>query len=139
MAALPDPRREAFARALAMGLSWIAASADAGYAGNRKLARERAAAPEIVARVKALRDEPAWDETSDLAGVINALLRLARKAGDMPTAAAMAAARGLLAEAAKLKSGLRDTAGTSHGAPPVDPRYAPLSDEDWIAKHVPRG
>ena len=139
MAALPVPRQEAFARALAMGLSLTAAPTEAGYAGNWKQARARAAGPHIVARLKALRDEPAWDETSDLAGVIKALLRLARKAGDMPTAAAMAAARGLLAEAAKLKSGLRDTAGTSHGAPPVDPRYLPLSDEDWIAKHAPRG
>jgi hypothetical protein len=47
----------------------------------------------------------------------------------------MAAARGLLAEAAKLKNGPRDKVETSAGSPPIDPRYAPLSDEDWIAKY----
>ncbi len=139
MSALPVPRQEALSRALAMGLSWAAASTAAGYAGDRRRARRRAAAPDVAARVKALGDEPAWDETSDVAGVIRALLRLARKAGDMQTAAAMAAARGLLAEAAKLKSGLREEVYTDDGVATVDPRWAPLSDEDWIAKHAPRG
>jgi len=139
MSPLPVPRQEAFARGLAMGLSQREAGADAGYYRDWKQARERAARPDIVARATALRDERHWDGTADVAPVINALMRLARKAGDMPTAAAMAAARGLLAEAAKLKGRLEDKIETPSEATPISPRFLPLSDEDWVAKYGNRG
>lgn len=138
MPPLPVLREEAFARALAMGLSLTEACIEAGYIGNWKQARKRAARPDIVARVTALRDERHWDGTADVAPVINALMRLARKAGDMPTAAAMAAARGLLAEAAKLKDRLEDKVGTPSEATPIAPQFLPLSDEDWAVKYGDR-
>jgi hypothetical protein len=135
MTELPILRQETFAHALAAGRSRIAASSEAGYPGDWKWARMRAAAAPIATRAVALRHEPAWDETADVAGVIKAMLRLARKAGDMQTAAAMAAARGLLAEAAKLKSGLPETPEIPDGDPADAYVYQPLSDEDWIAKY----
>ena len=135
MPALSVPRQEALARALAKRLSLTTAAAEAGYARNWKQARERAAAPHIVARVTELCDELHQDETSDVGPVINALMRLARKAGDMPTAAAMVAARGLLAEAAKLKGRLEDRVERPDIVQEDITRYLPLSDEHWLAKY----
>ena len=112
MPTLSVPRQEAFARALAMGLSLTAAAAEAGYARNWKHARERAARPEIAARVTALRDEVDRRETSDAAPVAKARTRVARKAGDS------------------------DDAG---GTPEDITRYLPLSDEDWMAEYGHRG
>jgi hypothetical protein len=135
MADLPILRQETFAHALATGRSRIAASTEAGYPRDWKWAHRRAEAAPIAMRAVALRHEPDWDETADVAGVIKAMLRLARKAGDMQTAAAMAAARGLLAEAAKLKSGLPETPEFTESDPADAYVYQPLSDEDWIAKY----
>ena len=135
MPTLSVPRQEAFARALAMELPQTGASSEAGYTKDWRHARERAETPDILARVTALRDALQLDETSDVAPVIEALMRLAKKAGDMPTAAGMAAARGLLAEAAKLKGRLQDKGETAGRVEPVDPRYLPLSHEDWMAEY----
>ena len=112
MPALSVPRQEAFARALAMGLSLIAAATEAGYARNWKHARERAARPDIAARVTAWREELHRGETSDAAAVAKARTRVARKAGD--------------------SEGRVET-------PEDITRYLPLSDEDWMAEYGHRG
>ncbi len=108
MSALPVPRQEAFARALAMDLSPGEASAEAGYARHWKHTRERAARPEIVARATALRE---------------ALRRVE------------AAARGLQAEAAKRKARIEDRAGPPAMDAVDRARFMPLSDEDWLARY----
>ena len=112
MSALPVPRQEAFAFALATGLSQSEASAKAGYANSWKHTRRRAARPDIAARVTALRDEVDRCETSDAAPVAKARTRVARKAGD--------------------SEGRVET-------PEDITRYLPLSDEDWMAEYGHRG
>ena len=135
MPTLPDPRQEAFARALPMGRPSGAARAKAGYTRGWKNTRARAEMPAIAARVTELREDLQGGEISDVAPVITALMRLAKKAGDMSTPAAMAAARGLLAEAAKLKGRLEDKGERPDIVPEDVSRYLPLSDEDWMAKY----
>ena len=110
MSALPVPRQEAFAFALATGLSQSEASAKAGYANSWKHTRQRAKRPEIVARVTALRDAPA--------------------------PAARTAARGLPAGAAKLKGRPEDSRMEDWVETPESrARFLPLSHEDWMAEY----
>jgi len=136
MPALSFPREEAFARALATGLCLGAAGAEAGYGRRHRRGAERAARPDIVARARELGDARQWGEACDAATMIRALMRLAGKAGRMRTAAAMVAARGLVAEAAKLEQRIDDNRReTPDGAPPITPAFLPLSDEDWAAKY----
>ena len=139
MPPLPVPREEALARVLAMGLSRGMAVGEAGYAKHWKHGRERVARPDIVARARELGDARQWGETRDAGEMIGALMRLAGKAGRMRTAAAMVAARGLVAEAAKLEQRTLERRETPSEAPAIDPRFLPLSDEDWSAKYGHRG
>jgi hypothetical protein len=134
MPPLPVPHEEALARALAMGRSRNAAGTDAGY-GRRHKNRARSARPEIVARAREIGDTLQWGEACEADEMIRVLMRLAGKAGGMRTAAAMVAARGLVAEAAKLDARRE----TPPAATPIDPCFLPLSDEDWAAKYGNRG
>jgi hypothetical protein len=131
MPPLPVPHEEALARALAMGHSQCKASAEAGHARHWYRGAERAARPAVVARAGELGDARQWGETREVSEMIGALMRLAGKAGEMRTAAAMVAARGLLAEAAKLKGQLGDPADTFDSAPPEPP----MSKAEWIATY----
>ncbi len=129
MTPLPLLHEETLARALARGLSRNAARAEARYARHSRRGRERAARADIAARAGELRDARQWGETREVSEMIGALMRLAGKAGEMRTAAAMVAARGLLAEAAKLKGQLGDPADTFDSTPPEPP----MSRAEWIA------
>jgi hypothetical protein len=130
MPPLTVPREEALARALAMGRSRHAAVTEAGYARHaRHLAR--ATRPDIVARARELGDAAQWGEAREPSEMTRALMRLAGKAGGMRSAAAMVAARGLVAEAAKLNARCE----TPLDAPASAPRFLPLSDEAWVAKY----
>ncbi len=136
MPALSFARDEALARALAMGRSQGAAGAEAGYARRHGRGALRAARPDIVARARELGDARQWGEACDAVEMIRALMRLAGQAGQMRTAAAMVAARGLVAEAAKLDQRIDEARReTRDGAPPITPAYRPLSDEEWAAKY----
>ena len=131
MTPLPLLHEEALARALARGLSRNAAGAEARYARHSRRGRERAARADIAARARELGEARQWGETREASEMIGALMRLAGKAGEMRTAAAMVAARGLLAEAAKLQGQLGDPADTFDSAPPEPP----MSKAEWIATY----
>jgi len=135
---------EAFAQALARGLSEMGANVEAGYADTSSTrARERAARPEIIARTAEIRLLTAWGGDTDLAAVFEELMRLAGKTGksDQPLSAAiLAAARGLLAEAAKLRMQLPPGVGAT--APPIartGPILPPqMSTEEWMEAFAPK-
>ena len=131
MPALSDPHEEAFARALARGLSPGMASSEAGYARGRNRGRERAARSHVAARVGALQ----WDEAGDARAMIGALMGLAGTAGQMRSAAAMVAARGLVAEAARLTTRPPERTEAAASAVRIGPMILPLSDEAWAAKY----
>jgi len=140
MPEIRDPRREAFARAWADGFVPREAYDKAGYKAQDpnipgEVARI-AGRDDVLERVTELRAEMDWGSTPDIAPVINELRRLAKKAGDMDTAAAMIAARGLLAEAAKLKRLLSEPDAPAMERPPPEP---PMSNAEWLAKHAPQG
>jgi hypothetical protein len=135
MTPLPLLHEETLAHALARGLSRNAARAEAGYARHSRRGRERAARADIAARARELGEARQWGETREASEMIVALMRLAGKAGEMPTAAAMVAARGLVAEAAKLNARIDERRERPDEAPAIDARFLPLSDEDWTAKY----
>ena len=135
MTPLPLLHEETLARALARGLSRNAAGAEARYARHSRRGRERAARADIAARARELGEARQWGETREASEMIAALMRLAGKAGEMRKAAAMVAARGLVAEAAKLEQRTLERRDTPHDAPEIDARFLPLSDEDWTAKY----
>ncbi len=133
MPKLTNPRHEEFARLRVEGFSRRKAGLLAGFKSTGTgswLGKKE----DVLARIVALTDEIYWGETSDLAPVINELMRLARDAGGIGSAAGMVAARGLLAEAAKLKGRLGEPITGERSAAPRNP---PLSNADWLAKHAP--
>ena len=138
MPPLPDPREDALALALATGRSRSAAGTEAGYGRHRKH-RARAARPDIVARSRELGEAAQWGEVCEAGEMIRALMRLAGKAGGMRTAAAMVAARGLVAEAAKLNQRSDEWRETPEDAASIAARFLPLSDEAWAEKYGQRG
>ena len=134
MAALSNPKREAFAEALARGHPVLRAWEKAGFAYHATRARRRMAAPDMVARVAEIRRERDGDGPADLIPVINRCMILAEAAGKIGSAAGMAAARGLLAEAARLKR-LLPPAPLSESWPEDRPE---LSDDEWLDKYGPK-
>jgi len=137
MPPLPVPREEALALALAMGRSRSVASSEAGH-GKHWKHRARAARPDIVARAREIGEALQWGEACEVSEMIRVLMRLAGKAGEMRTAAAMVAARGLVAEAAKLNQRKDEQRETPDDAPQIGPQFLPLSDEDWAVKYGDR-
>jgi hypothetical protein len=123
MPPLPVPREETFAHVLAMGLSPGMAGGEAGYAKH------------IVARFAPLPRIAKLPRPRDAGEMIGALMRLAGKAGRMRSAAAMVAARGLVAEAAKLDQRTLERREAPDATPAIAPCFLPLSDEAWTAKY----
>ena len=133
MPTLTNPRHEAYARARATGGSKSAAYKEVGYAASSNTGRVETIKG-VPERIAELRDHVHWGETSDVAPVINELMRLAREAGAFKTAAGMVAAKGLLAEAARLKGRLAEPIT---GERIASKRNPPLSNAEWLAKHAP--
>ena len=139
MAALNNSRHEGFARALARGASPKQAAAETGYDYHPDRARRLAATAAVAARVAELIEAARWGGHADLATVFSELMRLAKAAGELETAAAMVAARGLLAEAIALRE--RASAGVGNGEGPgasVSALPPALTKEEWIAAFAPR-
>ncbi len=132
MPRLANPRHETFARARAAGLARLEAYRSAGYRGNGNVGKIDGH-KEVKERIAELELNAQWGGSSDLGPVINALMGLAVKAGELGTAAGMTAARGLLAEAATLKGKL---GALARSARPERPREI-LTDEEWLAKYGP--
>ncbi|MBA3812295.1 MAG: hypothetical protein H0X27_11765, partial [Caulobacteraceae bacterium] len=133
MATMGKSRNEAFAQALAGGASPGRAWAEAGYVGHGHRARRRAADPAVKRRVAEIGREKTL-AAKDLMPVIEEMMRLVKEASKLDTAAGLTAARGLLAEAARLKGLLPE--------PPWAPEEPPrrrLTTEEWVAKYAPPG
>ena len=135
MKALDRPRYEAFAQALAAGLSIKAAAAQAGYHDDRYWSHRRAGLKVITDRVAFLVEAAIGGGSSDLAPIIDKLVALADRAGDLDSGAGMTAACHLLSEAARLKRLMGE--GRLDRVPALD---APpqLSQAEWIAAYVPK-
>jgi hypothetical protein len=123
-------RREKFAQALALGSAPSDAWVEAGYTHFPPRARRRAERPDVASRVAEIQQERAL-KAWDLVPVIEQLMALATAAGNLGTAAGMREARGLLAEAGKLKS------LAPHPEPTVYPRLPDLTTEEWIKAFGP--
>ena len=87
MPALNNPRHEAFAQALARGISVRDANVEAGLSVRHfSRAMELAKAKDIAKRAREIRDEIPWGEALHLKVVYDELMRLARVAGKQDTA-----------------------------------------------------
>lgn len=133
MAAKGRSRGEAFAQALAGGASPGRAWAEAGYVGHGHRARRRAAHPSVTQRVAEIGREKTL-AAKDLTPVIEEMMRLATTAGELNTVAGLTAARGLLAEAARLKGLLPEPPWVPEEQFPRE-----LSHEEWMAKYAHLG
>jgi len=131
MAALPDKKREAFAQALASGMTPEEATREVKYGNrDRERIRARAARADVIARVAEIPRERAL-ALADLAPVIERLIAAADVAAKQDSAAALVAMKGLLAEAGRLK-------GLVPKPPPAPaaPRRR-LSETEWLALYAP--
>ncbi len=126
MPALENVRLEALAQALARGLPLHAATAEAGFSRQNAMSKRRVQRPDVVKRVWEIEVER-YEADADLRPLIAQLGDLADKSGELNTASAMVAARGLIADAAKLKGLLPKPAAKAEVLEPV------LTTEEWIA------
>ena len=122
---------EAFAQALARGATPREASEKVGYAAHARQAPRVAARADVIKRTAQIRQELAWGGSGDLKPVIDEMMRLAKEAGKLKTAAGMIAAKGFLVEAARLK-GLLPAAQEE-----FEPHEPTLSEEAWLARFAP--
>ncbi len=126
---------EKYARGRALGMTQSAAYINAGYSEKTGNVQHVAKHPDVMRRVEELKDEFLWGETPDVAPVVNELMRLAREAARVGTVPAMVAARGLLAEAGKLKGRLAQRPDV-FDSEPFEP---PMSKAEWRATYAPKG
>jgi hypothetical protein len=132
MMPIDNPQHEAFAQARARGLTQRASGVEAGYSPcSGKTASRLANSKAIINRVKAIR---AAAEATSVETMIRTLVAYAKTASEKESAAGMVAARGLIAEAAKLRmaTGKKAPAASAAEAPPDDdwaPR--PYTEADW--------
>jgi hypothetical protein len=142
MPILFDPRHEAFAQALARGLSALAASREAAYSHheNSYRAKQRAAWPVIIDRVAEITMSRVWGGDANLAEVFHELMRLARAAEKIASAAGLAIAKGSLTEAGRLRTKLPPGVGAGPPVEPVPARILPpvLTTEQWIEAFAPK-
>jgi len=134
MGAFEDVRLEALAQALARGLPLHAATREAGYSRQTGMSRRRAGRYDVQTRVNEIKRER-LDAAADPAPIIDLLMELGAAAGKLGTAAGMVAARGLLAEAARLKVKLVEEQGPATTYSIVPPK---LSKEEWLRAFAPK-
>jgi hypothetical protein len=127
-------RQEAFAQAFAKGLRREDAYHLAGFTGHGDASSKIQKIPKVADRVAELTAMNLWGGSADLAPVINELMRLAKEAGELKTAAGMNAAKGLLSEAAKLKLQLPAQALKQRDWSDVIPPR--MSEEEWIRTYA---
>ncbi|HEY7901161.1 MAG TPA: helix-turn-helix domain-containing protein [Caulobacteraceae bacterium] len=127
-------KRATLARALAEGLNVKHAAKLSGY-GRQTVYRLRAEAA-FGAEVEKLRDELAWGGSTDLAPVINELVRYARQAAELKSAAALNVARQLLVETARLKQAMSGQVAAAAAKAAEDAHQAEL--DDWLATYGPK-
>jgi hypothetical protein len=132
MTALENRRMEALAQGLADGLALHAATAAAGYSRQTGESQRRAARADVQHRLTEIAGERRAAAAA-LEPVIDKLMDLAAEAGKLGTAAGMAAARGLLSEAARVKLLLPPPPQAQRELPPQ------LTTEEWVAKYAHLG
>ena len=136
MPPLDNKRHETVARALVAGLSPKTAYQIGGYGRPAGGAVPLAERPDVTARVAELKDERAGGDSPEIGPVIDELMRLAKISGKLGSAAGMVAARGLLAEAAKLKGLLGEpTRARAPGSTALEPL---MTVDEWIATLPPQ-
>ncbi len=130
MPAFENERREAFAQALVDGLPPLRASRQVGYRSRGNRARQRAAHPDMVRRLKEIVVERAGGKSRDVTSLIEVLVEGAQAAKALGSVQALTAMRGLVVEAARLKALLPDP------PPPPDEIIPELSEAEWLEQYI---
>ncbi|HEV2365507.1 MAG TPA: hypothetical protein VGS12_15055 [Caulobacteraceae bacterium] len=140
---LENERREAFAQAVARGMSCARAAEKAGFGFHRHGAR-LARARDVAARIGAIRASLAGGGSRELGPLIDRLLGIFVAGVTLNNAAALVAARSALVEAARLKQLLPFAPGEGPPAAAPAPTGEPfhwtdkeMSDEEWNAHFGP--
>lgn len=134
MPQLSNPRHERFAQELAQGNSATEAYAEAGYTPNQPSASRLLSNVMVQARVAELQAGAAQITETTVAGLTEALFRIARDAEALKEASGLSVARAALMDIAKL-NGLVVERSESLNRNCVVSDEPPTADE-WIAKHV---
>ena len=139
MPILDDPQYEALARGLARNLSVRRASLEAGFADLRPCrTTRRVERADVKVRVAELKAEITWGGAEPLRAIYERAMALADRAGGLDSGAALAAAKGLFAEAARAvrEAGVFGAEGGRLQAPrgPVPPD---MTTEEWLAAFAP--
>jgi hypothetical protein len=147
MPVLEDPRHEIFAQALARGVSLRAASNEAKFFGGITRICERSQKPAIAARVVVIKEHRRWGGDFKLREVFDQLMALAKTAGDIGPGAGMAAAKALLAEAARIRLAIGEAQAAAQAraqalaaAAPLEPAALPpmFTRAEWMAEFGPK-
>ena len=120
-----------FALALATGAPIVEAFSCAGYK-KRKCAAAMARRDDVVTRVAEIKIERAGGGSRDVGPLIDTCMKAIEAAMALGTASGLVAARGLIAEAAKLKQMLPPDRALP------DPQIRDLTDEEWTAIYGPK-
>ena len=135
MTALNNDRHEAFALALAQGLSRKAAYVEAGYSGKDiKRADRLAGRAEVQARAEELSVAIAWGGDPLLKGVFDRLLSHVPDPEKLEKLADMVAAKALLAEAARIRQKLPPLPPAAL-ARALPPRRPTVSMAEWLKRY----
>jgi hypothetical protein len=137
MAKLQSDLHEEFARARAEGLFCKAAYARAGYKGRGGYAYKINRRPDVAARVAELVALARLCDEARPEPMIVKLMGLAQTAANLGTASGLNAAKGLLAEAAKLR--LQLDAQSFPGEDEYEDIPPSLSEEEWLKKYAAAG
>ncbi len=137
--ALKEPQQEATAQGLARGLSIHKAMKQAGYTRYRKEIDELMQTPPMVERIETIKYDRDRGGSGDLGFLVDTLISLADLAADLGTAAGVREARGLLADAAKLKALLPpEECAPAHDLGEDDEIEIDMEPEAWLAKFAPQ-
>jgi len=126
--------QEALAKGKAHGLDKHTAAREAGYLkGSHGFIEQMWERKDMLARVKAIKATTAAAEATSIEAMIRTLMNYADTASKAGSGAGMAAARGLIAEAAKLRMATTKTAPVPALRAPAPDDWAPrpYTEADW--------
>jgi hypothetical protein len=136
MPRLLKPEYEAFARARVQGFTQRQSHQRAGFAGKSgRYGYDVDHISQVAARVAELKALALGADAAEALPMIDRLMTLAGKAAELGTASGLNAAKGLLAEAARLKRELNAQSERDDDYDDIPPR---ISQEEWMKIYAPQ-
>lgn len=136
MAALQNAKHERFSQELAKGKSATEAYKNAGYKPNRQAASRLLSNVDVKARLAELQERAAIRTEITLASVTENLMRIAEKAEKLDDSAGLSVARNAWMDAAKVNGLIVERRENENTHIIFDISDKPLTEDEWVDKHV---